>query len=69
MQGHYSRKYKAKRKEASRTEGKTYRKSNASVYHTGEEQKFEDPSSSEETTFFAEQIATIEEVLQHWMQN
>ena len=36
-QGHYSRMCKAKRQEASRTEGKTYRKSNASVHHTCEE--------------------------------
>ena len=40
---------KPKRQEASRTEGKTYRKSNASVHHTCEEQEFEDPGSSEET--------------------
>ena len=33
-QGHYSTKCKAKRQEASRTEGTTYRKSNASVYRT-----------------------------------
>ena len=53
---------KAKRQEASRTEGKTYRKSNASVYHTCEEQEFENSASSEETMFYAEQVATVEEV-------
>ena len=40
---------KAKRQEASRTERKTYQKSNASVHHTCEEQEFADPASSEET--------------------
>ena len=50
-QGHYSRMCKSKRQEASRTEGKFYRKSNASVPHTCEEQEFEDPASSEETKY------------------
>ena len=58
-QGHYSRMCKAKRQEASRTEGKTYRKSNASVHHICEEQEFEDPASSEETMYYVEQIATV----------
>ena len=53
---------KSKRQEASRTEGKFYRKSNASVHHTCEEQKFEDPASSEETKYYVEQIATVEKV-------
>ena len=53
---------KAKRQEDSRTEGKTYRKSNASVHHTCKEQEFEDPATSEETMYFVEQIATVEEV-------
>ena len=48
-QGHYSRMSKSKRQESSLSEGKTYRKSNASVHHTCEEQEFEDPASSEET--------------------
>ena len=48
-QGHYSRMCKAKRQEASRTERRTFRKSNASVHHTREEQEFEDPASSMET--------------------
>ena len=61
-QGHYSRMCKAKRQEASRTEGKTYRKSNATVYHTCEEQEFENSASSEETMYYAEQVATVEEV-------
>ena len=47
--GHYSGMCKAKRQEASRTEGKTYRKSNESVYNTCEYQEFEDTSSSKET--------------------
>ena len=53
---------KAEREEASRTEGKTYRKSIATVHHTCEEQAFEDPASSEETMYYVEQIATVEEV-------
>ena len=53
---------KAKRQEASRTQGKTYRKSNGSVHHTCEEQEFEDHASSEETMYYVEQIATVEEV-------
>ena len=47
----------AKRQKASRIEGKIYRKSNASMYHTCEGQKFEDPPSSEESMFYAEEIA------------
>ena len=61
-QGKSSRMCKAKRQETSRTEGKTYRKSNASVHHTCEKQEFEDPASSEETMHYVEQIATVEEV-------
>ena len=38
------------------------RKSNASVHHTCEEQEFGDPASSEETMYYVEQIATVEEV-------
>ena len=53
---------KAKRQEASRTEGKTHRKSSASVYHTCEEQEFENFASSEETMYYAEQVAAVEEV-------
>ena len=53
---------KAKRQEASRTEGKTYRKSNASVHHTCEKKEFEDPASTEETMYLVEQIATVEAV-------
>ena len=53
---------KAKGQKASRTEGKTYRKSNPSVHHTCEEQEFEDPASSEETMYYVEQIATVKEV-------
>ena len=53
---------KAKRQEASRTEGKTYQKSNASVNHTCEKQEFEDPASSEETMYYVEQMATVEEL-------
>ena len=43
---------------------KTYRKSNASVYHTCEEQEFENSASSEETMSYAEQVTTVEEVHQ-----
>ena len=45
---------KATRHKASRNEGKTYRKSNASVHHTCEEQEFEDPTSSEETMYYVD---------------
>ena len=62
---------KAKRQEASRTEGKIYRKSNAYalVHHTCEEQEFEDPAPSEETIYYVEQIATVEEAPSHWKQS
>ena len=43
--------------------GKTYRKSDASLYHACEEQEFEMSSSSEETMYYAEQVATVDEVL------
>ena len=60
---------KAKRQEASRTEGKSYQKSKASVHYTCEEQEFEDPASSEETMVYVQQIATGEEGPSHWKQS
>ena len=61
LQGHNSRMCKGKNG-ASRIEGETYQKSNASVYNACEEQEFEETSSSEDTIIFAEQTATVEEV-------
>ena len=42
---------------------KKSQKSNASVYHACEEHKSEDPFSSEETMYYAEQVATVEKVI------
>ena len=49
---------KPKKQEATRPAGKTYRKSNATVFHACEEQDFDFPSSSEDTMIYEEQIAT-----------
>ena len=57
-QGHYSRMCKNKKLR----ELKEKRKSNASVYHTCEEREIEASYASEGTMFYAEQIATVEEV-------
>ena len=53
---------KTRKQDAPRFEGISYRKLKAAVCHTCDEQEFEDPSSSEETMYYAEQIATVEVV-------